>query len=229
MNLRQLIPYMVILLLVLSLVLLVQVNGLSNQIAELSGAVVIDDGGSDVVPTQAPAAPSDIEVDISGDPYIGGNPDDAKVLIVEFSDFQCSYCGRAIPTIASLLEKYGDDISIVFKNFPLGFHENAQKAAEAGECADEQDKFWEYHDTLFYNQGALDKESLIKYAEDLDLDVDKFTVCLESGAMTSEVNEDMKHGQAAGIRGTPGFIVNGVLISGAQPQAVFEAEIDKYL
>ncbi|MDP3918688.1 MAG: DsbA family protein [Nanoarchaeota archaeon] len=226
MGLRKASPYLVVIQLILVVILLLQVNGISNTLNSITGDVVIDD-------TDIPAAVDDgevdvIEIDIEGDP-VKGDLDKAKVVIVEFSDFQCPFCGRATPTIEALVEKYGDDIAIVFKDFPLGFHENAQNAAEAAECADEQGLFWEYHDVLFDNQGALDQDSLIAYADDVGLDVEEFTTCLNSGAMEDEVSEDYNAGVEAGVRGTPAFFVNGVLISGAQPQSVFEAEIEKYL
>lgn len=109
------------------------------------------------------------------------------------------------------------------------FHENAQKAAEASECADEQGKFWEYHDTIFENQNLIDISSLKKYAADLGLNTAEFDSCLDSGEMASEVQKDFKDGQSYGVQGTPAFFINGIPISGAQPYEVFEQAIESQL
>jgi protein-disulfide isomerase len=228
MDLRKIMPYLVVLQVILLLVVIVQVNGLSKDIS--SGTVVA--GGDDViVPTAGAAdvpAPT-AEVNIEGDPWKGVDPSKADVVIVEYSDFECPFCGRAQPTVAALMTKYEGKISLVFKDFPLSFHTNAQISAEAGECADEQGMFWELHDVMFLNQQTLGRDNLIGYAGDVGLDVAEFTTCLDSGDMTAEVTADTSEGSANGVRGTPAFFVNGVLISGAQPQAVFEAEIEKYI
>ena len=237
MMLRKLSPYLTVVTVVLLAVLLLQMNTLSNTLEGLTGGAIEDSGSdSDSVAAAAPSGDDDtveeteaIEVDIEDDSILWGNPDTAKVLIVEFSDYECPYCSKAVPTIEALEEEYGDDIAVVFKDFPLSFHANAQISAEAAECADEQGMFVEYHDTLFDNQGALGEDSLIGYAEDLGLDVDDFTECLTTNAMADEVEGDYNDGVAAGVRGTPGFIVAGELVSGAQPQSVFESIIDQYI
>ncbi len=118
---------------------------------------------------------------------------------------------------------------MVYRDFPLGFHKNAQKAAEAAECAGEQDKFWEMHNKLFDNGVSGGVSSFKRFAGELELDTDEFDECLDSGSMAAEVAKDMEDGQAVGISGTPGFVINGQLVSGAQPFAAFEQIIETEL
>ncbi len=164
------------------------------------------------------------------DPVKGS--ENAPVTIIEFSDFQCPFCGRffsqTLPLIESNYIKTGK-VKLIFRDFPLGFHQYAQKSAEAAECADEQGKFWEYHDKIFENQAALSSANLKQWASEIGLDTNKFNDCLDSGKMASEVKKDMSDGTAVGIRGTPGFIINGKLVSGAQPFSVFQQIIDAEL
>ncbi len=116
------------------------------------------------------------------------------------------------------------------RDFPLSsIHPFAQKASEATECANDQGKFWEYHDLLFANQGALDVDSLKGSAVELGLDTGTFDECLDSGEYEQEVLQDLQDGQAAGVTGTPAFFVNGQLVSGAQPFTVFQQVIDQML
>ena len=116
------------------------------------------------------------------------------------------------------------------RDFPLNsIHPSAQKAAEATECADEQDKFWEYHDLVFANQGAIDVDSLKGYADQLGLDTATFNDCLDEGKQTAEVEKDSEDAQASGVSGTPAFFINGQLVSGAQPFSVFQQIIDAAL
>ncbi|MEK6875517.1 MAG: thioredoxin domain-containing protein [Nanoarchaeota archaeon] len=158
--------------------------------------------------------------------------DNAPVIMVEFSDYECPYCGRHFEqTYSQIIQEYVDTgkVKLVFRDFPLSFHPNAQKAAEAAECAGEQNKYWEMHDKLFENQQALSVKDLKQYAKEIGLNTAKFNSCLDSGEMASEVSKDMQDGQAAGISGTPGFIINGQLASGAQPFSVFKQIIDQEL
>ncbi len=171
--------------------------------------------------------PPRIHVD-AGDSPRYGSPD-APVQIIEFSDFQCPYCTRGADTLTEVKEKYGDKISVVFRHFPLDFHDKAQKAAEASECANDQGKFWEYHDQLFANQQAMGQADLERYATVLELDVAAFTECLNSGKHAPTVATDLEDGAAAGMSGTPGFFVNGRFIGGAQPIEVFSEIIDAEL
>ena len=151
-------------------------------------------------------------------------PADAPVEIVEFSDFDCPYCQRATETIELLLEEFAGQIRFVYKDYPLPTHPNAFKAAEAGNCAHEQDRFWELHDTMFANQGALSVEELHAYAENLGLDTDAFAECLDSGRHTATVERDMTIGDGYGVSSTPTLFLNGRPVLGAAPYDTF-AEI----
>jgi len=155
--------------------------------------------------------------------------DGAKVTIVEFSDFQCPYCQRVIPTLAAIEERYPNDVRIVFRNFPLGNHSRATPAAEAALCADDQGKFWPYHDVLFENARALEDEQLVSYAEQVGLDKAAFEACIDEGRFSDQVARDIEEGRAAGVTGTPAFFVNGVMLSGARPKEAFFELIDTEL
>jgi protein-disulfide isomerase len=127
------------------------------------------------------------------------------------------------------METYGDKIQLVFRDYPLAFHDNAQISAEAANCANDQGKFWEYHDKLFENQGKLDKASLVQYAADLKLDEASFNACLDSGKYTNDVRQDFADGAAVGVSGTPAFFINGRFLNGAVPYEQFAAIIDEEL
>lgn len=140
---------------------------------------------------------------------LAGNPN-ATVKIVEFSDFQCPYCASATKVVTQILENYGDQVSIEYKQFPLtNLHQYAFKAAEASECANDQGKFWEYGELLFANQKALTKRHLKSYAEQLSLDTETFNNCLDSGAKAKYVTADYNEGIGKGVEGTPTFFING--------------------
>ncbi len=156
-------------------------------------------------------------------------PADAPVTIVEFSDFQCPYCSRVLSTLAQVMERYPEGVRIVYRNFPLRSHQRAGPAAEASLCADEQGKFWSYHDKLFANARALSDEQLKGYAEELELDVPAFEQCYDERRFAEQVETDVREGHAAGVTGTPAFFVNGVLLSGARPSADFYRAIDAEL
>ena len=154
------------------------------------------------------------------DPVRG--PDDAPVEIVEFSDFQCPFCLRAFETLTTLLDRYGSQIRFVYKDYPLPSHENAFKAAEAGNCANEQGRFWEFHDKMFASQSALDVPALKEYAGELGLDEAAFTRCLDSGRFAGEVQRDLAIGQSYGVSATPVFFINGRAVMGAASVDVFD-------
>jgi protein-disulfide isomerase len=134
--------------------------------------------------------------------------DNATVTIVEFSDFQCPYCQLASSEVKALSEKYGDKIKIVFRHFALDYHEYAQMAAEATEAAGAQGKFWEMHYKIYDNQDSLSENSFVKFAQELNLDVDKFKQELESGKYTAIVKKDRQDGNDIGVNGTPSFYIN---------------------
>jgi protein-disulfide isomerase len=156
----------------------------------------------------------------------------APVTIVEFSDYECPFCARfyadAYQQIKSVYIDTGK-VKFVYRDFPLSFHQNAKKAAEAAECAGEQGMYFEMHDKLFENGVSEGVDSYKKYAMEIGLDQEQFDSCLDSGAMASEVQKDFMDGQKAGVKGTPAFIINGELISGAQPFSVFQETIDSFL
>jgi protein-disulfide isomerase len=157
-------------------------------------------------------------------------PDDAAVTIIEFSDFQCPYCSRALPAINEILEHYPNDVRIVYRHLPLDrIHARARPAAAASLCADEQGEFWAYHDQLFANAKALSEEDLKRYAEAVELDVAAFDLCVAEGRFEAKVQEDFEAAMSAGISSTPAFLVNGIFVGGAKPFAHFEKIIDAEL
>ena len=186
----------------------------SDRTAPLEDTKNADDDGDKI---------NRVEVGADDDPVKGMK--NAPVTIIEFSDFQCPFCERFFTQTLPLIEKnyiQTGKVRLVYRDFPLGFHENAEKAAEAAECADEQGKFWEYHDKIFANQNAIGVSNLKQYAETLGLNMEKFNSCLDSGKMASEVKEDLKDGTKYGVTGTPSFFINGINLVGAQPYSVFE-------
>jgi protein-disulfide isomerase len=173
--------------------------------------------------------PPRIDVEIGDNNPVKG-PAGAPVTIVEFSDFQCPYCSRVIPTLKKVEETYGDRIRIAFRDLPLiQMHPNATRAAEAAACAHVQGKFWEMHDKLFANQDKLGAEDLKKHAADLGLDTAAFGQCVESGKYKDEWKKDADAATAYGLSGTPAFFINGRLVVGAQPFDAFAQVIDEEL
>lgn len=173
---------------------------------------------------EAPEKPRKL-VDATG-PSKG--PAAAKVTIVEFADFECGFCARAHETVLAVLKHYGDQVRLVFRHYPLSFHPKAPRAAEATACADEQGKFWALHDALFDSQ-ELDEEALKAQAQRVGVDVKRFDECLDSGRMAAVVKRDLAAGAKVGVTGTPAFFINGVMLSGAQPEEAFRKLIDAEL
>lgn len=177
------------------------------------------------IPTQ-PSGPTAKQF-IDDDPYVGN--EDAPIVIVEFSDFNCQYCKRFYDeTLHAILEAYEGDIQFVYRDFAI-LGPSSIDSAVAAECANEQDAFWEYHDLLFENQGAFSQGELIGYAEQLELDTETFSSCLEDPEFINEVRRDSAAAQQIGARGTPAFLINGQFVSGAQPFDAFAAIIDQEL
>lgn len=168
-----------------------------------------------------------VDVSVDDDPSRG--PDNAPVTIIEFTDYQCPFCGRARPTVYQILDTYGDKVHYVVRDFPLSFHPYAKKAAEAAGCAGEQGKYWEYSKILWENQRALDVPDLKKYAKNLNLNTAKFDTCLDTDQFSEEIEKDIADGIKAGVSGTPTFFINGQLISGARPFEDFKEIIDSAL
>ena len=183
-------------------------------------------------PSPAPApAPARLDnVDEDDDPFIGDK--NAPVTIVSFEDLQCPFCKRAFDqTFPQLKKDYIDTgkVKYVYRDFPLSFHPEAQPAAEASECADEQGEFWDYHDLIFNNQATLGRDLYINLAGQLNLDVNKFTQCIDNGEMREEVQADTSYGSQIGVSGTPTFFINGIKLVGAQPYAAFQQVIEAEL
>src|SRR3989344_7648778 len=168
---------------------------------------------------------------VEDDPVLANK--NASLTIVGFSDFQCSFCARfRQQTFDQIKKEYVDagKVKFVYRDFPLSsIHPMAQKAAEAAECADDQGKFWEYHDVIFEKQASLSIASLKQWASELGLDTNDFNKCLDSGKYSSEVNKDSNDAQKAGGQGTPFFIVGEVPVSGAQPFSAFQQTIESQL
>ncbi len=174
-----------------------------------------------------PSGPGDgvdrIRVPLEG-PIKG--PANAKVTIVEFSDFQCPFCSRVIPTVQKIEKDYANDVRVVFLHNPLPFHQNAEPAAEAAIAAEAQGKFWEMHDKLFTNQQNLTRPDLEKYAQEIGLDMNKFKAALDSHSGKKKIEADLAIAKQVGVQGTPNFYVDGRNIQGAQPYEEFKKIID---
>jgi protein-disulfide isomerase len=153
-------------------------------------------------------------------------PATAAVEIVEFADFQCPFCARAAESVRAVVSTYGEQVRVTYRHLPLNFHEHAQGAAEAAECAAQQGKFWAFHDALYANPGDLDAAGLRKQAGAVGLDVGAWEACVSGGGGADGVAADMAAAAAAGVSGTPAFFLNGRMISGAQPPEAFRAIID---
>lgn len=162
-----------------------------------------------------------------GTPFRG--PADAPVVLIEYTDFQCPFCTRVQPTLNELMKRYDGQIRHVFKNLPLPMHAEAQLAGAASLCARDQGKFWEYHDWLFANQRTLSRDSMVAQAAEFGMDAEVFTSCIDRGTYLGVVRADMAEANGFGITGTPGFLINGRVLTGALPIEEFEAIIDSEL
>ncbi|MDP3916804.1 MAG: thioredoxin domain-containing protein [Nanoarchaeota archaeon] len=196
-----------------------------------------DDGSETIdLPTQAAAPKAQNPVDIKiGDAYFEGKKN-AKVEIIEFSDFQCPFCARFYTeTLGQIREKYIDTgkALLVYKHLPLPFHPEAQKAAEAAECAGNlggNEAFFAMHDKIFDNQAVdIGVGALKRFAGEIGLDQSKFDSCLDNGDTVDKINAHLAEANKYGASGTPTFFINGVKVVGAQPYAVFEAAIESAL
>jgi protein-disulfide isomerase len=181
-------------------------------------AVLFAEAGVEILLT-----PPRVEIDIpEGTPTRGAN--DAPIVLVEYTDYQCPFCNRVQPTLNALMERYEGQIRHVFKNLPLPNHPQARLAGEAALCAQDQGKFWSFHDWLFANQRTMDRESMVTAAGELGVDSAIFTACIDKGTHSAKVQQDMTEARGFGITGTPGFLVNGRVLT-----EEFEAIIDEEL
>jgi protein-disulfide isomerase len=195
-----------------------RVDKVAEQQKEVLVAIAgLAKGQKDILakPAAAPARPGRPKEDPNkvykipvGGSYAKG-PEDAKVTIVEFSDFQCPFCARATGLMDQLVEAYPNDVRLVYKNFPLGFHKQAMPAALASIAAGKQGKFWEMHDIIFENYKTLADDQYPKYAETIGIDVEQFKTDMASKSTQDQVNTEMREASAAGVRGTPTFFING--------------------
>lgn len=176
------------------------------------------------------AAPSSPPPDVRDTDHIRGNKD-AAVTLIEYSDFECPFCLRHVDTVNQILKDYPNDVRFVYRHFPLSFHAEAQKAAEASECAADQGKFWEMHDKIFEEngKGTMSVSRWKEIARELGMNGSQFDGCLDSGEKSGRVAQDLQEGSIAGIAGTPGTFVNGQLVEGAVPYTTFKSIIDAQL
>lgn len=222
---------------IIMIVMLVFMISINTQLTKLSNT--LESGTGNIVAAAQPAAPTQPtaptvapSVVLSADDDAVRGDSNAPVEIIEFSDFECPFCARFYSDTLGQIEKNYIEtgkVKLIFRDFPLGFHAQAQKASEAAECAADQDAFWEMHDMLF-EKGVVGGVATFKqYAADLGLETDTFDTCLDSGEHAAEVQKDFADGQSAGVSGTPSFFINGKKIVGAQPYSVFQAEIEAAL
>lgn len=194
-----------------------------------SGAKSVRKPNADLTAQVKPAA--DFQ-DLADDDVILGDPN-AKVTIVEFGDYQCPFCKKFFDEIEPRLrEEYikTGEVRMVYRDFPLeSIHPYARSAAEASQCAAEQNKFWAYHDLLLGRQSEIPNADFAKWAGDLGLNAGKFRECYQNQRYAGEVSQDFNDGMKLGVRGTPATFINGKLISGAQPYEVFKVAIDTEL
>ena len=191
------------------------------------GAAVGQPTGVQAGAQQPPARQN---INSGNDPVLGNK--DAPITIVSFEDYQCPFCGRAFQqTFPSIKKDYIDTgkVKYVFRDYPLPFHPNAEPAAEAANCANEQEKFWEYHDGLYKNQENLGTEFYMKLAGDLKLDTAKFKQCIDSQKYKQKIQDDFNYGSQVGVSGTPTFFINGIMLVGAQPYQAFQQVIEAEL
>ncbi len=209
----------------------------AKSVGTTGGTVAVADAQPTAAAAAKAKAPSGKVPEVTDADHIRGNKD-AKVTFIEYSDFECPFCKRFEPTMQQMEEEYGDKVAIVYRHYPLSFHANAQKEAEATECANDlggNDAFWKYHDAILERTTsggtgfALD--DLVPLAKELGLDESKFQDCLDTGKFAQHVKDDMAGGAAAGVTGTPGSILidaagNSQLLSGAVPFATIKTALD---
>jgi protein-disulfide isomerase len=199
---------------ILSALIIRRLNDVDQSLADLSSI-----NTSNIQASQSELPPYVENVSIDDDPWRGTQ--DAPVTIVEFSDYQCPFCAEIAPTINEILAEFDGQVLFVYRDLPLeSIHPDAFKAAEAANCAGEQGKYWEMHDTLFANQSALSTDALKEYATILELDMDQFNHCLDTGQYESEIRHDMQQAGEYQAGSTPTFFVNGQRVLGANPDAL---------
>ncbi|MFA6304307.1 MAG: DsbA family protein [Patescibacteria group bacterium] len=205
-------------------------NDDSEKAPVAKGNAVVNDPSNN-----APVAPTvggKVEIKLSGTEYIRGNKN-AKVKIVEFSDYQCPFCSRFHPTMQQVMADYGDKVAWIYKHFPLdSLHPNARPAAEASECVGEQkgnDGFWQFTDGLYGEQDKIGPDFFKELAQKIGVNMSEFNNCVSSRKYQQKVEADYQEGLSYGVDGTPGSFVNGVPVKGALPYASVKQIIDSEL
>ncbi len=203
------------------------ISGVSTNAAAPAPTVAAAADPAAKTPPAGPLAP------VTDKDHVRGDLKKAKVVMVEYSDFQCPYCSKHHPTLEKVYAEYGDQIAWVYRHFPLSFHPNAEPTALASECASEQGKFWEFADAMFAGQSdnlesdaATATAFVTKTATSLKLDMTKFNKCVADAKYQSVVDTDQASGSTAGVNGTPATYINGTLVSGAVPYASMKKMID---
>ncbi|MBI4098212.1 MAG: DsbA family protein [Candidatus Levybacteria bacterium] len=227
-------PVLVVLLIIASFllgILFTKVQYLEN------GQGTVNTAGTVANDTTAQVPTGPVDVKEGHLPVLG--QEDAKVTIIEFSDFQCPFCEQLWKeTLPQIKKEYVETgkVKFAYRHYPLDFHANAEKAAEASECANEQGKFWEMHDKLFENQakwesqGAADAlTTFASLADEVGISGANLKSCVESGKFEKTVKDDLAEGTTVGVQGTPATYINGLLVSGAQPYSAFKTIIDQEL
>lgn len=201
-------------------------QGQSVALVDEAAATGADAAANDAN-AQPPAGPVPA---VTADDHVTGGKN-AKVTLIIYTDFECPYCLKHYDVTKELQKKYGDKIKLVVRNYPLSFHAQAQKAAEASECAAEQGKFWQMYDALFAANRAktMSVDQWKSEAKKLGLDIKKFNTCLDSGKDAAKVKAQLDGGLSAGVEGTPATFINGKMLSGAMPLESYIAEIDPLL
>lgn len=201
--------------------------GAANEVDDAEAAAVVK--------ADAPVVQGKL-AEVTDADHVRGDLSKAKVVIVEYSDFECPFCARHHPTLVDIFDDYGSDVAWVYRHFPLSFHPEAEPAALASECANEQGKFWEYADALVENYDQLGDAYYKSLAKEMGLKTSQFNDCLDTAKYQDVVDADIASGRAAGVSGTPATFINGVLVAGsngssvgAAPKSTFTAIIDAAL
>lgn len=168
-----------------------------------------------------------VKLSVAGDPVTG--PADAKITMVEFSDFECPYCSAAAVHMREIMAAYPKEIKLVYKQFPLSMHPHANLAAAASLAANDQGKFWQMHDIMFANFRKLTRENMLVWAQEIGLDVGKFQADLDSGKYKKLIDKELAEGETAGVYGTPAFFINGKLYNGPVELATLKPILDAEL
>ena len=202
---------------IISIVLLIFVSVTKNKDGEVAGEKIEDGNTAEEDAKEEDNQPVLANIEVTETDHIRGNVD-APVTIIEFSDFYCPFCNRFHETMLEVMEAYPEKVRWVYKHFPLdSLHPDARQAGAAAECANDQDKFWEYADELYAQQQTLTTDSYSEIAKELKLDVTEFDTCLESEKYKDKVQADYQLGVQNGVQGTPGNFINGQSVPGAVP------------